>query len=103
MPRLRTIFLPFALPMPQNTEMAPAATRPIPPSIVRGRPAALRGADVEVDGEEDGVEPPFSLAFMSRLVSTSLRERVTVVVIVLVTVTHTDWNARRLVDGYRLL
>ncbi len=89
--------------MPQNTETAPAATRPIPPSIVRGRPAVLRGAEDEVDGEEDGAEPPFNLAFKSRFVPTSRRERVTVVVIVLVTVTHTGWNGRRPVDGYKLV
>ncbi len=89
--------------MPQNTETAPAATRPIPPSIVRGRLAVLRGAEGEVDGEEDVVEAPFNLAFKSRFVSTSRRERVTVVVIVLVTVTHTGWNGRGPVKEYKFV
>ncbi len=89
--------------MPQNTETAPAATRPIPPSIVRGRLAVLRGGEGGVDGEEDEVGPPFNLAFKSRFVSISRRERVMVVVIVLVTVTHTGWNGRRPVDEYKFV
>ncbi len=91
--------------MLQNAETAQAATRPIPPSIVRGRLAVPRGAEGEVEGEEDEVDevgPPFNLAFKSRFVLTSRRARVTVIVYALVTVTQTGWNGRTEVDGYKL-